>query len=245
MLKNVILYILLHIFWSMPIKNNRILFMSYAGKYYNDNPKAISDYLSKHFKGCELIWLVNKNLCINHTSDNIKFVNKKSLIALYMLATSKIWVDNCRKAPWIRKRKKQYYIQTWHGGIALKMVEKDVETLLPKNHIKCAKNDSLMADLIISNSKWNTNVIKRAFWYNGKILECGTPRLDSHFHLKYHDLAITKKRIGLSENMNYVLYAPTFRNSGDLNIYNLDYEKLCNALSKKFSGNWTVLLRLN
>ena len=125
------------------------------------------------------------------------------------------------------------------------MVEKDVETLLPKNHIKCAKNDSLMADLIISNSKWNTNVIKRAFWYNGKILECGTPRLDSHFHLKYHDLAITKKRIGLSENMNYVLYAPTFRNSGDLNIYNLDYEKLCNALSKKFSGNWTVLLRLH
>lgn len=245
MLKNVILYILLHIFWSMPIKNNRILFMSYAGKYYNDNPKAISDYLSKHFKGCELIWLVNKNLCINHTSDNIKFVNKKSLIALYMLATSKIWVDNCRKAPWIRKRKKQYYIQTWHGGITLKMVEKDVETLLPKNHIKCAKNDSLMADLIISNSKWNTNVIKRAFWYNGKILECGTPRLDSHFHLKYHDLAITKKRIGLSENMNYVLYAPTFRNSGDLNIYKLDYEKLCNALSKKFSGNWTVLLRLH
>ena len=38
----------------------------------------------------------------------------------YEMATSKIWIDNCRKDIYTHKRKNQYYIQTWHGSGPLK-----------------------------------------------------------------------------------------------------------------------------
>ena len=59
--------------------------------------------------------------------------------AVFSLARAKVWVDNNRKEAYIRKRKGQYYIQLWHGGIALKRIEGDCEALLGRTYIRRAK----------------------------------------------------------------------------------------------------------
>ena len=51
----------------------------------------------------------------------------------------------------INKKKNQYYIQTWHGAIALKAIEKGaIETLSP-SYISAVQKDGKMTDLIITN----------------------------------------------------------------------------------------------
>ena len=54
-----------------------------------------------------------------------------------------------------------------------------------------------------------------------------------------------KEHFQLSENEKICLYAPTFRVSNSLNVYNIKYETLINGLKSKFNGNWKLLIRLH
>ncbi len=100
--------------------------------------------------------------------DGAKVVKETSMKAIYHLATAKLWIDNSRKREWIIKRKGQYYVQTWHGNVCIKTIEKDAEDYLDKPYIRCAKHDSQMADLMISGSKFRTKNYRSAFYYKGK-----------------------------------------------------------------------------
>lgn len=55
------------------------------------------------------------------------------------------------------------------GGPCLKYIEKDA-TALPAEYVAYARNDSKMADLMISGSKWRTNNIKSSFGMTAKLL---------------------------------------------------------------------------
>lgn len=234
---------LTYLFWLLPICKNRIVFSSYFGRFYNDSPKAISDILKNTDKQFDLIWLVDS---IPLVSDkNIYFVKKHSIKAIYYLSTAKVWVDNCRKSEWIRKRKNQYYIQTWHGSIALKYIEKDAENTLPKQYLKNAIHDSKLIDCMISNGTWCTKLYRNSFWYENEIEEFGTPRLDILFNISSEKKRKIIKHIGLSKDTNIVIYAPTFRNKLSKEVYNLNYLLLRNTLKKKFGGDWVILCRLH
>jgi CDP-glycerol glycerophosphotransferase len=234
------LSIFIKLFWIFPIKDKRISFQSFCGDCYNDNPKAISDALKN--KGVELIWIVHTPTKFDDS--DVKFVKKHSIKCLYYLATSKIWIDNCRKPFWIRKRRKQYYIQTWHAGISNKLGEKKTENMLSKEYLRDAKHDSSIADLFLSNSSWLTNSYRECFWYSGEVLEKGLPREDvlvgnyDEFHKKvcaYYNL---------SPQTHIILYAPTFRNDGKLDAYDLDYKALIEYMEKN-GDEWVLLVRLH
>lgn len=75
----------------------------------------------------------------------------------------------------VRKRKGQYYIMTWHGGIGPKKIEREAENQLDKFYIKKAKHDSQMVDLMIAESDFTYRKYRTMLWYNGEILKCGTP----------------------------------------------------------------------
>jgi len=235
-----ILRLSLYCFQIFPIKRSRILFKSYYGKYYNDNPKAISDFLDCN--KYELVWIVNDPT--EFVDDRVVFVKAHSVKCLYYLATSKVWIDNCRKPKWVVKRKEQYYIQTWHGSISFKQIEKDAEEKLTIEYVNNAKFDSKNIDLILSNSKWSTNLIRRSFWYKGEILECGTPRLDKLINCKesYEEKC---KKANLDASYEYILYAPTFRDELTVNTYNIDFDIICNELGVKTGKKWKVLYRLH
>ena len=157
--------------------------------------------------------------------------------------TSKVWIDNCRKYFIMLKRKKQFYIQTWHG-FALKRIEKDAIGSLASNYEKLAKRDSKNIDCIISCSKFMTKVYRNSFWYNGEILEIGAPRNDilinGNENIKnkvYNFYSISNKKI--------ILYAPTFRVDRKTDAYSIDYERIMKACNQRFGGEFVFIARLH
>lgn len=126
------------LFRLLPIKKNRIVMSNLLGKGYGDNPKYIAnELLSRKDVDLEIVWLV-KDKYYDDIPREIKQVKRGTIKELYYLSTAKIWVDNSRKHIGVTKRKSQYYIQTWHGDLFIKMLEKDVEESLPKMYIDSA-----------------------------------------------------------------------------------------------------------
>lgn len=232
--------------WIFPIDKNKIVISNFHGKTYGDNGKYIVEELNNENLGYKIVWLVDKkNSAKSLFPENVQQVNYKSFRGLYELATAKIWIDNCRKSFYPPKRKNQFYIQTWHGGIPLKRIEKDVEKTLNSLTVQTSKNDSKIADLFISNSDFCSKLYQRSFWYNGGILECGSPRCDVLLNKKNEVYDKVKKHFKLDQDTNILLYAPTFRSDLDTSIYNIDFEALLDALENRYRSKWVIMVRLH
>lgn len=229
------------------INEKKIVFVSYYGAGYGDNPKAIADYIIENNLNFELVWLLdtNKNDGLDMPKE-VKKVKYGSIRSLYELSTAKVWVDNCRKQYFPKKKKGQIYIQTWHGSLALKKIEADAPSL-PIQYVNMAKNDSSVIDVILSGCEFKTNVYKNSFWYSGEVLNIGTPRADVFFNEE--KVLQNKKKVldfyNLEDDAKILMYAPTFRQSHNLDIYKLDYSKLESVLLHKFGGKWKIIVRLH
>ncbi len=235
-------YILLHLFWLLPIKRRKILFSSFLGSYINDNPKAVYEAIIQKGYNVDMLWVVKDD----DIPVGIKAVRMNSLRMIYELATAKVWVDNCRKLPWIRKRRGQFYVQLWHDVIPVKRIENDVEDKLSSRYVSMARNDSKMIDFMVSSSKRQTEVFNTVFWYKGKVLECGSPRTDILISGDYGE--IRKKVVrhyGVEENSEFVLYAPTFRNSNDFSVYDVDLDKVISLCREQTGREYTAIVRLH
>ena len=237
-------------FWIFPINDDKIVFCNFNGKGYGDNPKYICEEVLKRNLYNDIVWLVfSDTVSITDFPKSIRLVSKYSLNACYELATASVWINNVRMDGYIRKRKKQIYIQTWHGVLALKKVEADIMDSI-KWYVRSAKNDSKMANVFLSGANIQTSLFQSSFWYSGNILEVGSPRNDIVLHQAEHDF---RKKISdflfldIEDILDkkIVLYAPTFRDTADISVYNLDYSSCMLALGDKFGGNWILLYRLH
>ncbi|VEF49063.1 CDP-glycerol:poly(glycerophosphate) glycerophosphotransferase [Bacillus freudenreichii] len=244
-LKKVIAICLIRVFNCFPIKSNKIFLYSYYGSQYGCNPKYITEYILQNTsKGkFDLVWAFNDISQFEHLTE-IRKVKTMSLRYFYELCTSKVIITNFRTTDLFIKRKNQYYIQTWHSSLRLKQIEKDAEASLPKKYVEMAKKDSEKCDLLISGCEYSTKIFRRAFWYDGEILESGTPSHDILFSSKKVKYQIYKK-LEIPKKYKTILYAPTFRKNMDLSVYDLDYSALCGVLSEKLGGEWMVLIRLH
>lgn len=227
-----------------PIKNNKIVFSSFGGKGFGDNGKYITLEIINEKRNYDIVWLVND---INDHSfpKEVRLVKNKTFKGVFELVTAKIWIDNCRKKANVRKRKEQYYINTGHGGIPLKKVEADAEESIGFYYINAAKNDSKMTNLLISHAKFRTYILKNKYWYDGEVFECGSPKIERLLLDNTKTIKKLKKRIGLSDDTNIILYAPTFRNNADLKIYEINFDLICKTIAETFGGQWILLFRLH
>lgn len=226
----------------LPVKKKKIVASSFYGRGYSDNPKAIVEELRKRGEDLDLVWLTKPGQ-ENTLPEGVRAVRYDSVKRIYELATAKVWIDNCRKgAP--KKRKGQFYLQTWHG-LALKRIEKDAATKLDDDYTPYAMRDAKQTDLIISNCAHMTRIYKTGFWYGGEVLETGSPRNDLLFANPTPLREKVREAYGLPQDRKLVLYGPTFRADHSLDAYRLDAEKLLSALHDRFGGEWTLLARLH
>lgn len=226
-----------------PIDAKKIFITNYYGKGFGDNGKYIAQELHRQKPDIKIYWQTDDSPSL---PEYITPVRNRSILGLYHQTTAKIWIDNSRKTSYTLKRKKQYYIQTWHGGIGPKRVEKDAENKLPKEYIDSAKQDSKMTDLMISNSTFCTELYRRAFWYDGEILECGSPRVDFLFNCTDSEKKQIKTKLGVSENDKIILYAPTFRKNKNVDCYSINFSSVLSQLSRIQPNNsWKFLIRLH
>lgn len=229
------------VMWILPIKKNKIVFCSTKGKRYGDNPLHISD--SMRGKGYDIVWLLRDCVEENIPAD-IRRVRYSVLREIYELATARVWVDCNTKNSGTLKRKKQLYIQTWHGSYGLKKIGSDLGEKLGRIDERYYKKNAKIIDLMVSNSKRTSEVYRRALWYRGEILECGSPRNDIMF-CDHNECVKRVRKIFNLKNQRIVMYAPTYRKNYSIDKYKLDYNKLSKILSNKYGGEWTVLVRLH
>lgn len=189
-----------------PVRKNRIYFISNNGDKYACNPKAFCEHLCEHHKGeFEIFYCLQKKYQ-PLLPEGVKTAEKNSLKDIYYFQTAGVIVNNFRMNWAMNKRKKQYYVQTWHGGpIPQKMIEKDAETDLSKDYIKSAKRDSANMNLLMTGSDVLCKIFSECFWYDGEVSNFGTPRYDKLLHEDKEFEKAKRKELGFSDDEILVL----------------------------------------
>ena len=237
-----------YIFRLLPLQD-KVVASAFRGRRYGDNPKFIVEELHRLNPEVDIVWLKNRHFSYE-LPPYIRTVSFYHHIQkAYELATARVWVYSHRLEGNIRKRKGQLFIETWHGGLGIKKIEGGTprDTLGERDKTELG-NTVKLADLFISNSDHLSGIYRRAFQYTGPIWKCGYPKNDILF--REHNSIRHKVRMtyGLSDDVKIMLYAPTFRDSFeqggfDSRPYEIDLERVRNALSERFGGQWRILLR--
>lgn len=235
--------VLCYIMRIFPINKKKIVCCNMKGKRYGDNPKYIADEIIKQNLDYEIVWLMKKEYEAE-LPKQIRRANYNIFSIAYELATAFVWIDSNSKPYGVKKRKGQYYIQTWHGSYGLKKMYGDIPDKISLFDKKNIMYNSSIQDLFVSNSKFYSDIYRRAFWYTGQILECGSPRNDIFFTESNECVKNVEKYFNI-KGKKLALYAPTYRNDFKTDVYRLDFEKLRTALEKRFGGEWVVLVRLH
>ena len=228
--------------------NKTILFISYHGRGYSCNPKYIHQELlqDERFKGFNFIW------ALKDTSQEIEgatIIKYRSLQYFYYLAKSKIWISNCKLPSYCLKKRKQVYIQTWHGT-PLKRLAYDINIdekqtfyrskMSKQEMVKSYDDDSKQYNYLISPNSFTSEKYQSCFKVSSdKIKEFGYPRNDFLVNLKQDQIEQLKVKLGLPSDKKIILYAPTWRdNSFDHKGYTFnlqcDFKKWQHYLEKDY-----------
>lgn len=231
------------------IDKNSILFWSWKSRQYSCNPKAISDFLTLYHKDeFKLYWSFKDKAMFGSKNANIIPVKWGSWAYLKAALKSKFLISNTRndiESMLFYKRKDQIYIMTWHAGMSLKRVEKDSNTSLPNAYKRRSQEDSLMCDLMLSGSEFQTNLFKNSFWYDKEVLNHGTPRNDIFFKDNSNLRKDICQSLHIKDDSIIVLYAPTFRSRFDPDVVSFNWNPIKNAIEKKYGKRAILLVRLH
>ena len=230
------------------INPKKIIFITFQGKY-TCNPKAIAEELIKRNLDYQLVWVIRKEEKNNKDKypKELELVVRGTFKFYKQLAASKFIIENANDTVYMKyqKRKGQYVIQTWHGSLGFKRL--DPSSVKNEGWVNKAIRLGEQTDFIISNSKFENMVYRTSYWENTKILEYGHARNDILLNKKLYNQMReqVKDYYHIDKNTKIALYAPTFRDNFDINTYDLNYEKLLDALTKRFGGKWVIMVRFH
>lgn len=224
-------------------KPGKVVFASFNGGAYSDNPRALSEALHAARPDLDLVWLFeNPEAKRGVAPDYVRRVRFASLRALCELATASAWVDNTTKPAFVYKSPRQFYLQTWHGDRGFKTVLLD-----SPNYQKDRRLVERECDLMLSGSRHFERVASGSFGYRGRLLKCGSPRNDLLFENDPARAAAVRAALGLQDGVRVLLYAPTFRreaaNSHGAQAVEMDIPAALDALERGPGGRWVCLAR--
>lgn len=225
------------------INPNKIFVMTYDGSY-SCNPRYIIEEVVRRELPVEIVWVVPpKKRSVDKISPDIKLVTRGSYTMFDEMASSKIWIDNALNCVWygMPKKKGQIYINTWHGSLGIKRLSGN------KTWMMRAKRCNKLTDYCIANSTFEEDVYRETFWKDVPYLKYGHARNDVFFDPEQTELL--KQQIyeyfELENRPNLFLYAPTFRDTGAMDWFTIDFERLKKNLEERFGGEWVILVRMH
>jgi CDP-glycerol glycerophosphotransferase len=216
-----------------------IVFDSMGGRRYSCNPRAIFEELRRQNPHLEFVWTSADGQF--PPPEGARTVLKNSREHYQVLARARVVVANSRMLPWYRKRDGQTYLQTWHGT-PLKTLGFDLTTLT-EHRVRGWQEitvDVAQWDILISPNPYTTRIMRRAYHYDGEILETGYPRNDVlKAPVADERGAAIRERLGIAPDKCVVLYAPTWRDDlivgdGPRRVYELalDVKRARTALGR-------------
>lgn len=234
-----------------PIDNNLVSVCTFEGRGgFGCNPKYIIQELHQEKPDCKIVWFVND---MNKVfPDYIKKVPNNLISRAYWLSRSKVWIDNYRKPYGTKKRKGQYYINTWHANMGFKTIGLLRGEAFSYMAYLVSKNDSDMIDDIVIDSDYCEVMFRKGLVYNGHFLKVGQPRCDVLHGDRTHYINNFRYKHNLPNDAKVVMYAPTFREgvkdgkrSVFSEIWTIDFERLLKNLEKRFGGIWYLCVRVH
>ena len=112
---------------------------------------------------------------------------------------------------------------------------------------KKTKNTSAW-DYLISQNSYSSEIFKRAFAFDGEMLEIGYPRNDilinENNETKINEI---KNKLGIDKNKKIILYAPTWRDNEyyDSGVYKFATEMDFNAMKNALSDDYVLIVKFH
>lgn len=230
------------------IEDNVILFLTSRGEY-DCNAKWICNELLKRELPYTIYWTYRGGSDMTEFPSELRLVKRGSYEFYEAASKARIIVDNSVSLSYLGyiKKKGQVLIETWHGSIGIKRAGK--ESVQDKTWVKRALREGKMTDYCISNSAFENDVFREDYWKETPILKLGHARNDILCEKDTERLREIRKKIfkkyELEEDVKICLYAPTYRDDGDMSPYNIDYKALREALETRFGGKWVIFTRFH
>lgn len=230
-----------------PVKN-QVMFLTFQGDY-TCNPKYIAEELIKADTGARLVWDVKTAIPHSDYPIKLQFVRHNSYEFFKELAASKVIVENTNivERLYAYKKKDQYLLQTWHGSLGIKRLDGDV--VMGFSWKRLAKKCQKSVDLLLSNSDFETEVFRTAYWKDVPSVQVGHARNDIFFMKDEEKIAKIRKKVcrflNIDESRQIFLFAPTHRDDVDESYEALDYSLIKKALEERFGGKWQIVIRLH
>lgn len=233
----------------IPINKKMVLFLSFHGRGFSDNPKAIFLEMQKdaRFQDHTFVWAMKKGaMCQIEGATVIPYFTP---LYFWYLARSKYWVCNCKLQNYVVKKKQQVYLQTWHGT-PLKRLAHDIEVSQSTTFYRSGMNIDQMRKTydedvkkytyMISPNAFCTSVFQSAFKINKeRLIETGYPRNDRLSTFTLQDVEAVKEKFHLPHDKKIILYAPTWRDdqftaAGYTFELKVDFKKWYEQLKEEF-----------
>ena len=172
------------LFWlcgkSFNKDHSLIIFESFLGKQFSDNPRALYEYMSIHYPEYRFLWSVDKRYTEVFERHDVPYIKRFSFSWMIYMNKAALWISNSRMPLWIPKPKGTTYLQTWHGTPLKKLAVDMDEVHMPgtdtENYKKNFTRESAKWDFLISPNEYSSEIFKRAFQFDGEMLETGYPR---------------------------------------------------------------------
>lgn len=236
----------LKLFYFLPINDRRILFCSFGGNQYSDNPRYMNECLAARCgQTLEFVWGFRHPERFRDVP-GIKAVRYYSPRWFYHALTAAVVITNTGVSRIMPKRRGQFFLDTWHGGGAYKRIGPEIFVRSEGERRSHYKNVQ-KTDLCLSSSERFTHyALRQDMGYKGEVLNCGMPRNDLFFSPERIARASEKVRLALGVKGYLVLYAPTFRGMtcrGHKIDHHFPYEQALAGLRERFGGEVTILKR--
>ena len=237
----------------IPVKNNVIMFESSNGRNYTGNPRYIYEEMLRQGLDNEYkcVWsLTDTNI---HIPGNSLKIKRSGLKFLFYSLRSKFWIFDSRHQYYLKKNKNTKYIQTWHGT-PLKKLAMDMdkvnnsETINIEEYKEEFKKNTSAWDYLISQNSYSSKIFKRAFAFDGEMLEIGYPRNDilvnENNEAKINEI---KERLNIDKDKKIILYAPTWRDNEfhQSGIYKFATEMDFNAMKNALSDEYVLIVKFH
>lgn len=209
----------------IPCHQKTVLFISFHGRGYSDNPRAIYEYMinQEEYKDYKFIWVIKHHKSKDLIIPKGKIIEYFSIPYFFYLARSKYWVVNCKLPMYIAKKKNQIYLQTWHGT-PLKKLAHDIDVsddttfyrsgMTKDQMCKTYDEDVKKYNYMISPNSFTTKVFQTSFKINReRLIETGYPRNDILSNASNEQILAIKKQYNIPNDKKVILYAPTWRDN--------------------------------
>lgn len=219
-----------------------IVFESYEGRQYSDNPRFISEKMHELYPDYTLVWgfkSMDKEF-LSGVPEYVKAYDIDSFEYRKLRAGAAVFVYNEKMTESYPKKKGQLFIQTWHGDRGIKKILFDSLKARGLSDKHSGLADYYLTDLFVVGSRYAEERIRTAFRYSGEVLKTGCPRNDCL--VDPGNTEAVREKLGIPEGKKILLYAPTLRRNAKVVQATLDIDETLRCLSKR-GGEWVCLVR--